>query len=61
MILFIYGALFQYKEISQVCDCPSKKKDHANTFERYLIIIKLPYGVKIKTLKNILEGCVSGF
>ena len=35
MILFIYGAFFQYKEISQVCDCPSPKNVHANTFERY--------------------------
>ena len=35
MILFTYGALFQYKEIPWVCDCLSLKNIHLNTFERY--------------------------
>ena len=35
MILFTYGVLLQYKEIPQVCDCPSQKNVHVNTFERY--------------------------
>ena len=39
MILFTYGALFQYKEILQVCDCQSLKNVHVNTFERYQLVI----------------------
>ena len=62
MILFNYGALFQYKQISQVCDCPSQKKamrtllNVTNFFDKIIQLVRSTVVLQyVRVLSNLLS------